>query len=831
MLFSLTDIPVLYIGVLFLAGIGLLLLLEKLFLPNRPADTSPRCIGKGVFRVLFLIVYCLACAVFCHKRGIRQEEIQRLQWAEQIAFNRDTAAENRFAKQLATDIASCLPRNFSGNLFSSEQKDSVSDFLQRFFFAPAFPEYQYFFTFCEPEDELLIEKETENCRRFFNRKAQSGIPTGIDGLTVMDYGVEYYAYLYRTSLVFNKDTLLMNVELGRKKFSDHPGGTGLILPPAYSYAFYVDHNLWSHNGNFLYPLTLFKVQSDSLHFICRKHFSHLIYPLPEQHFAEDGADISETVPRFLIVSTPEANPVFILHDFSFFFLLFGLCGLIVLAVSDKNFLGTAGTYARQLRIGIFMLILFVFAVFGIAGIVFIHQSYLNENLKLLRQQSFSILAEMESRYGEIPADSLWKEDNDSIQNALQYDIKHLSALFRNDIYLYSPEGELLSNLPANQLITETIDPGIIEEIMEEQSHMLIKRERIDARTSALLAFTPLRNIYNEISGFFCIPHYVPTGERNREMSRFLGTYLNIVVLFSLLTLLISSLLARRITRPLSLVTGMVARIKLTHKNEHLSWKRNDEIGGLIRQYNLLVDELETSSRKLAESERENAWSEMARQVAHEIKNPLTPMKLQVQQLQRAYKDGREDFALRLDMFADMLTEQIDRLAEIAGTFSKFAQWQKPKMQPVPVDRIIRNTAELFKASENIEFRTEIPSKGASSEIYADPGFAEQILVNLVRNAVQAIEETPPAEQKALIRIGVVLKSKEVLIYVADNGPGIPAEKLEHIFEPHFTTRSTGTGLGLAICRRLAESMNGSLSVESIPGEGSCFKLFLPHYTA
>lgn len=831
MLFFLTDMPVLYIGVLFLAGIGLLLLLEKLFLPNRSTDTAPHHIGKGVFRILFLISYCLACAVLCHKSGIRQEQHRRLQWAEQIAFNRDTAAENRFAKQLAAGMASCLHENFSGNRFSSGQKDSVSDFLQRFFFAPAFPEYQYFFTFCEPKEDLLIDQETENCRRFFNRKAQNGMSTGINGLTVMDYGVEYYAYLYRTSLAFDKDTLLVNVELGRKKFSDHPGGTGLLLPPAYSYAFYVENSLWSHNGNFLYPLTLFKVQSDSLYFIRRKHFSHLVYPLPEQHFAEAGTDTSESIPRFLIVSTPEVNPVSILHDFSFFFLLFGLCGLIVLAIFDKNFLGTAGTYARQLRIGIFMLILFVFAVFGIAGVVFIHQSYRNENLKLLRQQSFSILAEMESRYGEIPADSLWKEDSDSIRNALQHDIKHLSALFRNDIYLYSPQGELLANTSENHLITEVLDPDIIEEITEEQSHMLIKREKTDAHTSALIAFTPLRNIYNEISGFFCIPYYIPTGERNREMSRFLGTYLNIAVLFSLLTLLISSLLARRITHPLSLVTGMVARIKLTHKNEHLSWKRNDEIGGLIRQYNLLVDELETSSRKLAESERENAWSEMARQVAHEIKNPLTPMKLQVQQLQRAYKDGREDFAARLDMFAAMLTEQIDRLAEIAGTFSKFAQWQKPQMQSVPIDRIIHNTTELFKASENIEFRTEIPAKAASLEIYADPGFAEQILINLVRNAVQAIEETPPDGRKALIRIGVEIKSKGISIYVADNGPGISAEKSERIFEPHFTTRSTGTGLGLAICRRLAESMNGSLSVESVPGKGSCFKLFLPHYTA
>ncbi len=817
MLFFLADMPVVYIGVLFLAGIGLLLLFEKLFLPNRPADTSPRRVGKGVFRVLFLVVYCLACAVFCYQSGIRKEHDHRLQWAEKIAFSRDTAAETRFRKQLTEKTDLGLPELLSSKEVSSAQKDSIAAILKKLLFAPVFSEYQYFFTFCGLEEELLVDTEPENCRRFFERKAKSGTHTGIEGLTVMDYGVEYYAYLYRTALPLGlDDTLLVNVEMGRKKFSDHPDGTGLHLPPSYSYAFYGENNLWSHNGTFLYPLTISKIRSDSLYFVSSKQFSHLVYPLTNQ--------------RFLIVSTPEPHPTAILHDFSFFFLLFGLCGLILLAVFDKNFLGTAGTYARQLRIGIFMLILFVFVVFGIAGIVFIRQSYLNENLKLLRQQSLSILAEIESRYGEMSAESLWNADNDSLQATLQKDIEYLSALFRNDIYLYSPDGQRRVGPSGNRLIADFLTYNIIEEMREEQSHMLIRRERINAHTSSLLAFMPLRNIYNEISGFFCIPYYMPEGEKNREMSRFVGTYLNIVVLFSLLTFIISSLLARRITRPLSLITGMVARIKLTRKNEHLPWKRNDEIGGLVKQYNLLVDELETSSRKLAESERENAWSEMARQVAHEIKNPLTPMKLQVQQLQRAYRDGREDFSERLDKFAAMLTEQIDRLAEIAGTFSKFAQWQQPQIQAVRVSKLILNAAELFKASEHIEFRTEIPPQATNREVNADPGFAEQILINLIRNAMQALEEMPPLDRKAVIRIGITQElTQETVIYVADNGPGIAAEKLERIFEPHFTTRSTGTGLGLAICRRLAESMNGSLSVESIPGKGSCFKLSLPCY--
>ena len=812
--FFLADMPISYIGMLFLAGAALLFLIEKLFLPNRTAHTKSRRIGKGVFRILFLSVYSLACAGFCYENGIRQERENSLQWAQKIAFNRDTAAENRFAGHLSASTDLSFSEDIACNHLSDIHRDSLSLFLQKNLFSPSFPEYRYFFTFCEPEEELLVEKEPEDCRFFFDQKAQTGTPTDVEGLTAMDYGVEYYAYLYRTWLVVGEDSLLANVELGRKKFSDRPCGEGLRLPSFYSYAFYSQNNLWSHNGSFIYPLSLAKFRHDSLYFITRHHFSHLIYPLPDQ--------------RFLIVSTPETNPTDLLYCFSFFFLLFGLSGFVILAIFDKNFLGTAGTYARQLRIGIFMLILFVFAVFGIAGIVFIRQINQNENLKVLRQQSLAILAEMENRYGDMHADSLWNSsDSDSIQEVLRNDVQHLAELFRNDIYLYSPAGKLAAGSSGQRIISDSLEQHIIARMLEEQSHLTIERRKLEEGSSAWVAFAPLRNEYNEITGFFCIPYYMRTDEQRSGMNRFLGTYLNIAVLFSLLTFIITSLLARRITRPLSLVTGMVARIRLTHKNEHLSWKRNDEIGGLIRQYNTLVDELESSSRKLAESERENAWSEMARQIAHEIKNPLTPMKLQVQQLQRAYKDGKEDFSERLDKFTVLLTEQIDRLAEIAGTFSKFSQWQRPQLQSVSAAQIILNTVNLFKASETIEFRTRIPDEGKSWKVEADPGFAGQILINLVRNAVQALEEMPPNAEKSFVCLGLEKSTeKEILIYVSDNGPGIAPQKLERIFEPHFTTRSTGSGLGLAICRRLAESMHGSLHVESQPGKGACFRLRL-----
>ncbi len=782
-------------GGLFLIGLGLLLLCEKIF----------KVSAKGIFRTLFLSVYCLLCATAVYLNGIRQEQQDRLQWAREIALNRDLPAEARFAQTLQElQQEGALPPAFS-RIDSLGDKDSLANSWQELVFSPSFNHYRCFFTFCEPGELLLLEDSlTENCRTFFERKAQKGTPTGIPGLYGTDYGIEYYAYLFQNPVFWGEDTLIMNVELGRKKFADVPGGTGLRLPPAYSYAFYSENELWSYNGSFLYPFRLKTGLPDSLYFFKRQGYDHLFYPLEQD--------------RLLVLSTPEADPTDILPNFSLFFILFGMAGALVLALFDKDFLGTAGTYARQLRSGMFVLLLSVVLVFGAVALFFIRQINLNENSKLLRSQSLSILAEMESRYTNLPAGCLLPPQNDSIIQKLHTETEQLGNLFRQDIYLYSTQGGLISSPRPESLLPEQLNEGILNEIAEEQSHLLIL-----PRQGSLLAFASIRNANGEVIGFFCLPYYIPVERQRAEMSRFLCTYLNIMVLLCLITFVFSSLLARRITKPLQLVTRMVAQIKPAQKNNHLEWKRKDEIGVLVKQYNLLVDELETSLRKLAESERENAWSEMARQVAHEIKNPLTPIKLQVQLLQRAYHEGRDDFKERLDRFAELLGGQIDRLAHIAGAFSQFAQWQKPQMQEVFPAQVLRQTLELFKADERTTFRIEIPPQNEKIRIYADSGFLEQILINLIRNAIQAFEEAQIPNPE--IRLGIEESPEGICtVYVTDNGPGIRAENRERIFEPRFTTRSTGAGLGLAICRRLAESMDAKIALENSSENGTTFTL-------
>lgn len=818
---------VFFLALLFFLGFGLLLLARILVKPRR----------KRAFQITFLIVYCCLCAISAYTLGNRQEKERRIAWARCIASDRDMDAERNFepkAKALLRD--SCISR-LARLSCPPAQKDTLQLYLQKNYLEKVFPGYQFYFTLCQKEEILLIDqKNTFGCREFFQLKAQEGKPSNCPGLSVIDYGLEYYAYLFRLPIPLpdpdadadakRPDTLFMNVEMGRKKFSDAPGQSGLHLPSSYSYAFYSNNDLWSHQGDFLYSYRLHYRNSGQAEFKNWKGYSHLFLPLDEK--------------RMLILSTPQPDPWEILHNFSLYFLLFGLCGSVLLLLTDRNFLGTAGTYQQRLRASTYVLLLFTFAAFSILSLLFIRQSYRNENIKTLRNQSLSTLAEMESRYLTLPRSVLYDpRTGDSIRKEIYMDLDELADLFRCEICLYSVKGDLLSPM-GNGFIPDTLDTRILKGIEQDQSHLYIDRLPVRNGTGGLMSVSPFRNAHNEILGYLYIPYFSSKNEWRSEMNHLLGAYLNVMVLLSILMLLVSYLLARRITMPLSLIAKKVSQISLTRKNEHLSWKRNDEIGSLIKQYNLLLDELESSSRKLAETERESAWNEMARQVAHEIKNPLTPMKLQAQQLQRAYHDRKSDFGERLDRFTAMLTEQIDHLAAIAGTFSQLARWQKPQMQAMDPCSLLEKIHQLYKADEQTDFRIDIPFSARQARIEADPKFLEQILHNFIKNAQQALsEKEEPGSGGKQIHIGIrearipdgSLPDRDASpyweLYVEDNGPGIEPEKARRIFEPHFTTRSTGAGLGLSICKKLAESMNARIGLDEKRNTGALFFVIFP----
>jgi len=252
------------------------------------------------------------------------------------------------------------------------------------------------------------------------------------------------------------------------------------------------------------------------------------------------------------------------------------------------------------------------------------------------------------------------------------------------------------------------------------------------------------------------------------------------------------------------------------------WNRNDEIGKLVNEYNRMIDELARSAELLARSERESAWREMARQVAHEIKNPLTPMKLSVQYLEQSWNRHSPDWDKRLAKFTQTMIEQIDTLSAIAGEFSDFAKMPVTKKENTNLVEVIQNAISLFRNYDNVHITFSKPSF-SDFFVFADKEQLLRAFNNLLKNSIQAIGTRPDGK----IEITVEHSGTNCKIEITDNGGGIPAELRNKIFSPNFTTKSGGMGLGLAIVRSIIVNSGGEISFRSVEGEGTTFVILLP----
>ncbi len=284
---------------------------------------------------------------------------------------------------------------------------------------------------------------------------------------------------------------------------------------------------------------------------------------------------------------------------------------------------------------------------------------------------------------------------------------------------------------------------------------------------------------------------------------------------------IAFLITRDFTRSLSKLSDSINHLKLGKKNEKLEWESNDEIGQLIQEYNSMLFQLEASADKLAQQERETAWREMAQQVAHEIKNPLTPMKLRMQHLQRSWQDNPEEFQTRLNDFVQGMTDQIDTLSHIAQEFSNFAKMPQSKNERLNLQDIVKSVLSTFEnENQTISF---YQNTRESAFVFGDKSHVIRVLNNLITNAIQSI----PTELKKKISLGLRFSKNHVTIKITDNGSGISPEISKRIFMPNFTTRSAGSGLGLAMVKSIVTQMNGKVAFRTQVDKGSSFFVILP----
>jgi two-component system nitrogen regulation sensor histidine kinase NtrY len=297
--------------------------------------------------------------------------------------------------------------------------------------------------------------------------------------------------------------------------------------------------------------------------------------------------------------------------------------------------------------------------------------------------------------------------------------------------------------------------------------------------------------------------------------------INLNAFIFLIAGIVAFFITNRITRSFSFISNKMKEVNLGKENAAIRWKRNDEIGELVKEYNKMVAKLNSSAAALAKSEREGAWREMARQVAHEIKNPLTPMKLSLQYLQKAIDNNTGNVNALSRSVATTLVEQIDHLSQIAGQFSQFANIGNPKNEIFDLNESLKMTIQLHSLEENTALEWHPVTD--SVLVNADKTHINRLFTNLIQNAMQAV----PEDRNAHIQIDETLQDHHILITIRDNGNGIPEDVRSKIFTPNFTTKTSGTGLGLAMCKGIVEQSKGDIWFETKEGIGTMFYVKLP----
>jgi signal transduction histidine kinase len=400
----------------------------------------------------------------------------------------------------------------------------------------------------------------------------------------------------------------------------------------------------------------------------------------------------------------------------------------------------------------------------------------------------------------------------------------ISEVHRLDVNIYDLNGNLITSSES-----DIFKRGLIAPKMGAHAYQTLTRlgyDRSDQDESIgdlhyLAAYVPVRNIEGETVAFMGIPYYARQRELRSDVTDFMSTLLNVYVFLLLIAGGLAIVAANTVTKALTELGMSIRRIRLG-ANEPIIWKRKDEIGDLVNAYNYLIKKLDESSRLLAQSEREGAWREMAKQVAHEIKNPLTPMKLSIQYLQHAYDANRQNIEPLLKRVSTTLIEQIEALAQIATEFSNFAKMPKAQSEEVILNDLAASVHSLF-ANERPDMDIEFDMPEREFLVYADRTYLTRVLNNLFKNAIQAI----PDERQGVITLSMYQKDEKVIMSVADNGQGIPQDIQEKVFTPNFSTKTSGTGLGLAICKSIIEGFGGDIYFKTVENAGTTFYVELP----
>lgn len=465
--------------------------------------------------------------------------------------------------------------------------------------------------------------------------------------------------------------------------------------------------------------------------------------------------------------------------------------------------------SNRIQLYVIMVVFSTFVVILVMTMNYFNSNYSNRQRDILWERTTDIAKVLGTQTN---LDEIFQR----FRTGLVYD---LSNYYKTDINIYRADGKLLvssnDKLFSQDYIGSIINPEAHEKLNIEGSSGFIEEENL-GNLSYISAYYTLLDNNLVVKGYVNVPYFSNRKDLYREVSNYAVTLINLFVLVFALAAIVAFILARRITEPLNLIRKQMGVLKFGTRNAPLAWDKKDEIGLLIDEYNHMLLKLEESTNKLAESERQGAWREMAKQVAHEIKNPLTPMKLSLQHLQYAISRKDEHLEDKIKKTSALLIDQIDSLSKMAEEFSSFAKMPEARLEVVSLKGILERCIHLMEKDHHCIVTYDLPAE--SLKVMVDPHQLGRVFTNIIKNAQQAMEE----KSNASLNIGYKTENNCITLNFSDNGKGIPAELNDKIFSPNFSTKNSGMGLGLAISKKIIEGFNGKIWFESELNHGTTF---------
>lgn len=802
-----------------------LIFLFSFFFPITIAFVATKSNNKSL-NILSAFLIAISLFVSISYFAKQKEDAAKQFLAQKIASDNDPLAE-----LLYQEMKQSIVKDSEIDKYINEEnrfnKNLLQAYLKEKYFSGYWEKYTFQVTPCFINDSIFVQPGNKefSCKDFFNEKTSAiGRPvTAEEDLFILDYETGVGSYLAIIEKQY-KDPLqqyhkyYLYIELTAKIIPEGSGYPELLLDNRYSkvsnnnnrysYAKYKNGSIVLSSGSIKYPFQLpeWAQKSVEKQQVVSNGHNHFIFH-PNEELA-------------IIVSFADYGIIGKLTGISY---LFGILSLLyflfnIYKAGIKQSLKNWKNFRTRIQILVAGTIALATIIFGAATIYYQLRQYDQQNDKIIREKLRSILTEVEQKIGEKEALSSADEE------LLSYYLIKFSNVFFTDLNIFNTNGELLASSRKNifemGLSSTKVNSFAYNQISRLQSPQFIHREKIGL-LSFFSAYAIIKNDEGKTLGYLNIPYFARQDEMEKEISFFVGALINVYVVLFLLSVFVAIIISRLIAEPLQLIRSRLGDIALGKPNTPIEWNSKDEIGLLINEYNRMIHQLEESAEKLARSERESAWREMARQVAHEIKNPLTPMKLSVQHLQKTWKESPEDFEQRLKKFTQNLVEQIDTLSNIANEFSDFAKMPRPQTQEIDILQVAQQSIEFFKPTTKSHFILQ--KKTENTLVLADKDQMIRVFNNLLKNAIQAIE----IEEDGLIEVLVSKEDEMIQISIRDNGNGIDDELKDKIFRPNFTTKTSGMGLGLAMVKNIISSHGGNIWFESEHQKGTTFFFTLP----